>query len=201
MGLADHTPKIRRGDPCVEGRAAERGLAERLLDVPHVGAALDEVRGEAVAQRVRLDAGGEAGGPRAPVEDRKATAKPAVQDGITPLWQEPRREEDARRNERRHERARYLQARRVLRAKARLPRMPRAFSGAATGGSGVHSRGTRRALCHHSPSVDGWPPSTAREGRDALGPTWPGGSTASWPPAAAAPPSVKECPGLLVRSR
>jgi len=84
------------------------------------------------------------------------------------------------------------------RAKARGCRECQAFSGAATEGSEAHSRGTRRAPCLHRPFVSRRPSSTARAGRDAFGPTWPAGSTASGPPAGAAPPPVKDRWALVV---
>lgn len=51
------------GDLGVEGGVVELGVAEQDLDHPDIGAVLQEVGGEAVAQSVRADALGDAGGP------------------------------------------------------------------------------------------------------------------------------------------
>ena len=83
---------------------------------------------------------------------------------------------------------------------ARLPRSQcQAFSGVATEGSGAHSRGTRRAPCPHRPALNGRPSSTARDGRDVLGPTWTAGTAARRPQAGAAPPSVEDRWALVAR--
>ena len=87
--------------------------------------------------------------------------------------------------------ARHRQARRARGPKRAAAENARAFSGAATEGSEAHSRGTRRAPCPHRRPFAA-PASTARDGRDALGPTWTAGSTARRAPAGAAPPSVDD---------
>src|SRR5688572_12253808 len=60
----------------VELRRGEVGVTEHLLNAPQVGAALEEVRGERVAQEVRVDAGRvEAGlGGQTPQNEERARA-------------------------------------------------------------------------------------------------------------------------------
>src|SRR5918996_4801554 len=54
-------PKIQLPTPavryvCVQLGGREVGVAEHLLDAPKIGAALEEVRGERVAEEMRVDA-------------------------------------------------------------------------------------------------------------------------------------------------
>ena len=52
MGLLDHLGQVLREDASVDGRGFEASVAEELLHVAHVGAALNEVRGVGVPEDV-----------------------------------------------------------------------------------------------------------------------------------------------------
>src|SRR5207249_6325944 len=74
MKLPMHGTQVLAVHVGVELGGGEVGVAQHLLDRPQVSSALEQVRGEAVAQRMRRDTLGE---PRllcgAPDEDRKST--------------------------------------------------------------------------------------------------------------------------------
>ena len=57
-----HRDQVLDGDPGVDLRRSDRGVTEDELDVPNVGATLEEVRGAGVPQDVGRDALGDAGG-------------------------------------------------------------------------------------------------------------------------------------------
>src|SRR4249919_1962341 len=61
MGGSVRVAQAGRIDASVDLRGRDRGVAEQLLDRAQVGAALEQVRGEAVSQGVRGDATGERG--------------------------------------------------------------------------------------------------------------------------------------------
>ena len=52
------------GDPCVARRRVELGMPKQSLDQPDIGAALEQMRGKAVAQRMQADAFPDAGSVR-----------------------------------------------------------------------------------------------------------------------------------------
>ena len=55
MRFGVNVEKLRRVDVCVTLRGAETRVPEQFLDRAQIGPALEEMRGERVAQRVRAD--------------------------------------------------------------------------------------------------------------------------------------------------
>jgi hypothetical protein len=73
MSAADHVPVIRKGDPPVKRCRVDPLVAEELVELADVGAALEEMRRAGMPQgsgAARRHGGLDAGGARVPLDDQ-----------------------------------------------------------------------------------------------------------------------------------